>query len=188
VENSQNEFPTALWTALKNAPPRGSIVPHRRSRLRRKQNRTTAGATRLKWRPIKRKRVAPYGRYLTLPTPDVPRRAVGSARSSRPPPIPAGPLRIVCRANPVAADTNASPPNPIARDSPAAHSRRDRSSRSSSSTTYLATTVASRSTSRCVRPLDHNSAVIEAQIMVSALTTRLPTPDLAWMHAHQCGM
>jgi hypothetical protein len=24
VENSQNEFPTALWTALKNAPPTGS--------------------------------------------------------------------------------------------------------------------------------------------------------------------
>src|SRR5437867_8366932 len=30
VENSQTEFPTALWTALENAPPTGSTGPHRR--------------------------------------------------------------------------------------------------------------------------------------------------------------
>src|SRR5467141_1607327 len=36
--------------------------------IKTEQNRRTAGATWLNWPPIRRKRVAPYGRYLTWGT------------------------------------------------------------------------------------------------------------------------
>ena len=59
------------------------------------------------------------------------------------------PSRRVLRANPVAAETTASPPKPTATDSAAAHSRRVRSFSRGAITTYLATSVASRTVSRC---------------------------------------
>ena len=70
------------------------------------------------------------------------------------------PFRIVWRASPVADETIASPPKPIAIDSAAAHNRRVRSLSSGPITTYLATSVASRSMSRrTVHGLDHVSLV-----------------------------
>ena len=68
------------------------------------------------------------------------------------------PFRIVCRASPVADETIASPPKPIAIDSAAAYNRCVRSLSSGPITTYLATSVASRSVSRrTVQRLDHVS-------------------------------
>ena len=58
------------------------------------------------------------------------------------------PLLIVVRDNPVADDTTASPPYPMAADSAAAHKRRARSFKSGDSAAYFATSVASRSVSR----------------------------------------
>ncbi len=58
------------------------------------------------------------------------------------------PLRTVSRAKPVAAETRASPPYPMARDSAAAHKRRPRSSSNGPTTEYLATTAASVPSSR----------------------------------------
>ena len=65
------------------------------------------------------------------------------------------PLRILSRASPVAAATNASPPYPIAIDSAAAQRRRACSLSTGDITTNLATIVASRSSSRVTRGLDH---------------------------------
>ena len=61
------------------------------------------------------------------------------------------PLRTVTRAKPVAADTMASPPYPMANDSAAAHTRRLRSSNTGATAAYLATTTASSFRSRCTR-------------------------------------
>ena len=66
------------------------------------------------------------------------------------------PARIVGRDNPVAPDTSASPPYPMARDSVAAHSRRPRSSRSASTTAYFSTIVASSSRLRLMNKVKHN--------------------------------
>jgi hypothetical protein len=55
---------------------------------------------------------------------------------------------MVLRDKPVADETTASPPNPIATDSAAAHKRRARSFKSGDSAAYFATRVASRSMSR----------------------------------------
>jgi len=57
-------------------------------------------------------------------------------------------LRIVLRYKPVADETTASPPYPIATDSAAAHRRRARSFNSEDNAAYFATRVASRSVSR----------------------------------------
>jgi hypothetical protein len=54
----------------------------------------------------------------------------------------------VLRDKPVADETTASPPNPIATDSAAAHKRRARSFTSDDNAAYFATSVASRSVSR----------------------------------------
>jgi hypothetical protein len=58
------------------------------------------------------------------------------------------PRRIVVGDKPVADETSASPPYPIATDSAAAHKRRARSFNSDDKAAYLATSVASRSVSR----------------------------------------
>jgi hypothetical protein len=58
------------------------------------------------------------------------------------------PIVIVVRDKPVADDTTASPPYPIAADSAAAHRRRARSFKNGDSVAYFATSVASRSVSR----------------------------------------
>ncbi len=65
------------------------------------------------------------------------------------------PLRIVARARPVADDTNASPPYPIARDSVAAQSRRARSSSTPLIAAYFATIVSSMPVSRRTSTFDH---------------------------------
>jgi hypothetical protein len=54
--------------SLDGAEERAAHRLHRPSSLvliKKNKNRRTAGATWLKWPPIRRKRVAPYGRYLT---------------------------------------------------------------------------------------------------------------------------
>ena len=55
---------------------------------------------------------------------------------------------MVLRDKPVADETTASPPYPIATDSAAAHKRRARSFNSGDNTAYFPTIVASRSVSR----------------------------------------
>ena len=74
-------------------------------------------------------------------SPNCPSLATPSSSSRRP-------LWIVARASPVAADTSGSPPNPIARDSVAARSRRVRSSRRAAIAEYLATIVSPVAVSR----------------------------------------
>jgi hypothetical protein len=88
-------------------------------------------------------------------------RAAGPGRRMRPGAAPSPtansrrPFRIVSGASPVAADTNASPPYPMAIDSAAAQRRRARSLSTGAITTNFATIVASRSSSRVTRGLDH---------------------------------
>ena len=75
---------------------------------------------------------------------------------------------MVLRANPVAAETTASPPKPMATDSAAAHSRRVRSFSRGAITTYLATSVASRA-------LLHESSLARTMPTDRILTYRCDT-------------
>jgi hypothetical protein len=81
------------------------------------------------------------------------------------------PFRIVSGANPVAAETSASPPYPMAIHSAAAHSRRARSLRTGDITTNLATIVASRSSSRLTPVLGHSHLCKHKAILGRALVT-----------------
>jgi hypothetical protein len=85
------------------------------------------------------------------PAPGRRTRSVASTPCSNSP----RPFRIVSRARPVAAETSASPPKPIARDSAAAHSRRVRSLSIGSMATYFITIVASNSVFRFTSTFDH---------------------------------
>ena len=77
-------------------------------------------------------------------------------RSATPDSSSLRPLRIVGRDKPVASETRASPPYPMARHSVAAHIRRPRSSRYASTAAHLSTIVASSSRSRLISELQHN--------------------------------
>ena len=69
------------------------------------------------------------------------------------------PLRMVGRDKPVASETSASPPYPMARDSVAARIRRPRSLRYVSTAAYFSTIDASSSRLRCIdMGLEHNRA------------------------------
>ena len=81
------------------------------------------------------------------PAPGRRRRSAGATPRT----ISSRPFRIVSRARPVADDTTASPPYPMASDSVAAHTRRPRSFSSGDTMTNFATRVASSSMSRCTR-------------------------------------
>ena len=98
------------------------------------------------------------------------------------------PFRIVSGASPVAADTNASPPYPMAIDSAAAQRRRARSLSTGAITTNFATIVASRSSSRVTRGLDHIYTCTRKTILVRGLSGPVRMTVGALFIAHLYGI